>query len=300
MASDELKRLIALKRAKPYEPNQSIASLRGSGPDGGKVPRHGTTVAPCDADGVYCEWVVCGQPTSETVFIFFHGGGYYRSSAVATRRLASDLSAACGCRCLTVDYRLAPENKFPSAVDDAYTVFHWVSKQGINAGKIVVGGSSAGGGLTAALLNKLKREDDPLPVAAVLLSPWTDLTQSADSYVTNGDPDPAISKGYLNRAAAAYLGDADPLDPLASPVNADLRGLPPLLVQVGKSETMYGDAETYVQKAEQAGVDVTFQPYDDVIHGWHNSAHVVPNIPETLHAIERIGRFFRAQSNALD
>ena len=293
MASDELKRLIALKRAKPYDPNQSIASLRGTGLDKGSVPREGTEVIACEANGVSCEWVTFGTATRETVFIFLHGGGYYRSSAVESRLIASNLSAACGCRCFTVEYRLAPENKFPAAIDDAYTAYRWLLDLGIAAKNIVVGGSSAGGGLTAALLNKLKQEGYPLPVAAVLLSPWTDLTQSAETYVTNGDPDPAISRGYLNRAAAGYLGDADPLDPLASPVNGDLSGLPPLLVQVGKSETMYGDAEAYVQKAEQADVNVTFQPYDDVIHGWHNSVQIVPNIPETLVAFQKIGEFVR-------
>ena len=294
MASDELKALIALKRAKPYDPNQSIESLRGTGLGGGSVPRDGTEVVSCDADGVTCEWVTCGAPASEGVFMFLHGGGYYRSSAVESRLIASNLSAACGCRCLTVEYRLAPENKFPAAIDDAHTAYRWLLEQGIPAENIVVGGSSAGGGLTAALLNKLKRDDDRLPIAAILLSPWTDLTQSADTFNTNAHSDPTISKAYLDRAAAGYLGDTDPKHPLASPVFADLSGLPPLLVQVGKSETMFGDSLAYIYKAQQSGIEIEWDAYDDVIHGWHNSAHVVPNIPETLAAFEKIGAFFRS------
>ena len=246
---------------------------------------------PVDADGVYCEWVTFGQPTNENVFMFLHGGGYYRSSAIATRLLASNLSAACGCRCLTVEYRLAPENIFPAAVEDAHTTYRWLLDQSIPANQIVVGGSSAGGGLTAALLNKLKQAEEHLPAAAVLLSPWTDLTQSAETFVTNARSDPTISKSYLDRAATWYLDGADPRDPLASPVFADLSGLPPILVQVGKSETMYGDALAYVRQAQLAGVDVTLDAYDDVIHGWHNSAHVIPNIPETLTALQKIGQF---------
>lgn len=291
MASAELKALIALKRAKPYDPDQSVASLRGPGPDAGSVPRDGTEVVPVDADGVYCEWVNFGQPAHKNIFIFFHGGGYYRSSAIATRLLASNLSAACGCRCLTVEYRLAPEHKFPAAVDDAHTVYRWLLEQPIAAPQIIVGGSSAGGGLTAALLNKLKQAEERLPAAAVLLSPWTDLTQSAETFTTNAHSDPTISKSYLDRAAAWYLDGANPKDPLASPVFADLSGLPPMLVQVGKSETMYGDALAYVRKAELAGVDVTLDAYNDVIHGWHNSAHVIPDIPETLFALQKIGQF---------
>ena len=296
MASEQLKTLIAQKRANPYDPNQSIASLRGTGPDGGSIPRPDTKVVPCDADGVYGEWVTHGTPTTESVFVFLHGGGYYRSSAKASRMVASNLSAACGCRCLTVDYRLAPEHPFPAAVDDAYAVFNWLLSQGIAAEQIIVGGSSAGGGLTAALLAKLKIEGESQPGAAVLLSPWTDLTQSANTFVTNADSDPTISKVYLDRMAAQYLKGSDRTDPLASPVFSDMEGLPPMLVQGGKSETMFGDALAYVDKARQAGVQVEFDPYDDVIHGWHNSAHVVPNMPEAVAAIAVIGKFFKSHS----
>lgn len=296
MPSDQLKTLIVLRRANPYRPSQSIESLRGKGRDGGSVPRPDTTIEVCDADGVYGEWVVCGTSSTESVFMFLHGGGYYRSSGIASRRIASDLSAACGCRCFTVEYRLAPEHPFPAAVDDAYTAFRWLLKQGIPAEQIVVGGSSAGGGLTAALLAKLKLEGESQPAAAVLLSPWTDLTQSAETFVSNAASDPTISKAYLDRMAGLYLNGTDPTDPLASPVFSDLEGLPPLLVQVGKSETMYGDALAYVNKARQSGVSVEFEGYDDVPHGWHNSAHVIPDIPEALAAIERIGQFVKSKT----
>lgn len=293
MASDELKKLIDRKRTNPYDPSQSIDFLRGTGPDGGSIPRPDTKVESCDADGVYCEWVTNGDPTSESVFVFLHGGGYYRSSAIASRMVASNLSAACRCRCFTVEYRLAPEHVFPAAVDDAYTAFKWLLKQGLSSKQIVVGGSSAGGGLTAALLAKLKLLGESQPAAAVLLSPWTDLTQSAGTFVTNADSDPTISKVYLDRMAAQYLDGTDPTDPLASPTFSDMAGLPPMLVQVGKSETMFGDGLGYAEKARQAGVQVEFDPYDDVIHGWHNSAHVVPGMPEALEATARIGSFFK-------
>lgn len=296
MASEQLKTLIAQKRANPYNPNQSIESLRGNGPDGGSIPRPDTKVESCDANGVYCEWVTYGVPATESVFMFLHGGGYYRSSAKASRMVASNLSAACGCRCLTVEYRLAPENPFPAAVDDAYAAYSWLLKQGLSPKQIIVGGSSAGGGLTAALLAKLKLLGESQPAAAVLLSPWTDLTQSADTFVTNADSDPTISKVYLDRMAAQYLDGVDPTDPLASPTFSDMTGLPPMLVQVGKSETMFGDGLAYTDKAREAGVQVEFDPYDDVIHGWHNSAHVVPGMPEALEATARIGAFFKERT----
>lgn len=293
MASEPLKALIALRRANPYHPSQSIESLRGSGPDGGSVPLPDTAIEICDAEGVSCEWIACGTPTSDSIFMFLHGGGYYRGSAIASRRIASQLSSACGCRCLTVDYRLAPEHPFPAAIDDAYSTFNWLLRHGYKAHQIIVGGSSAGGGLAAALLMKLKLMNEDQPAAAILLSPWTDLTQSAETFVTNAASDPSISKVYLDRMAGLYLNGTDPKTPLASPIFSNFEGLPPILVQVGKLETLYGDARDYANKAHMAGVNIELESYNDVPHGWQNSDHVIPGIPETLAAIKRIESFFK-------
>ena len=294
MPSDELKALLAIRWKNRSEPMCTVEEIRAvDESDPGRVPCLGTTYEPCNADNVYCEWVTWETPKTETIFVYLHGGGYYRSSSPASRMAASNLSKACGCRCFTVDYRLAPENKFPAAIDDAHTAYQWLLKQGIPAKQIVVGGSSAGGGLTAALLAKLKQNSDDQPAAAVLLSPWTDLTQSAETYVTNADVDPSISKHYLDLAADRYLDGVDPKHPLASPIFSDLEGLPPLLIQVGNQETMYGDAEAYAEKARQADVQVEFETFDDVPHAWHNSEHVVPGIPEVWTAIDRIGEFFK-------
>ena len=296
MPSEQLKALIALRWATKPTSKKSIEALRGKRSDGGFEPRDGTKVKSADADGVYGEWVVYGTPRSESIFLFLHGGGFCRSSGPASRRIASNLSAACGCRCFTVDYRLAPEHTFPAAIDDTFTAYQWLLKQGIPPKRIVVGGSSAGGGLTASLLAKLKQTGLSQPAAAVFISPWTDLTQSASTYRTNADADCSISKDHLDRMAEQYLDGADPKHPLASPVFTDLSGLPPLLVQVGKLETMYGDAEAYAAKARRAGAPVEFEAYDHVPHAWHNSDHLVPDIPEVHAAINRIGEFFKAHS----
>lgn len=295
MPSEELKKLLEIRWANRPDPLAPIEDLRGHEIDPGAVPRPGTTYEYCDADGVYCEWVKWREPTTNGVFIYLHGGGYYRSSAPESRMAASNLSKVCGCRCLTVDYRLAPENKFPAALDDAYTAYHWLLKSGVSPNEIVVGGSSAGGGLTAALLARLKLENESLPAAAVLLSPWTDLTQRASSYTTNAELDPSISKTYLDLAAERYLAGTDPTHPLASPVFSDLSGLPPMLVQVGNEETMFGDAEAYANKAHESGVEVDFEIFDDVPHAWHNSEQVVAGIPEVWRALDRIGEFFRSK-----
>ena len=294
MASKELKALLELRWAKKPDPECPIENIRNEDKtDPGRIPREGASFASVDADGVYCEWVTYAKPTTKNVFVYLHGGGYYRSSGPASRMAASNISKTCGCRCLTVDYRLAPEHKFPAAVEDAFAAYGWLLKQGLRPDQIVVGGSSAGGGLTAALLAKLKMEGWEQPAAGVLLSPWTDLTQSAETYSTNADRDPSISKLYLDLAAERYLGETDPKHPLASPLYSDLRGLPPLLIQVGKEETMYGDAEAYVDKARRSAIPVEFQVFHDVPHAWHNSEQHAPGIPEVWQALERIGEFFR-------
>ena len=293
MPSEQLKALLALRWENRPDPAHSIEEIRSYDlTDPGRIPRPGTSIESRDADGVYCEWVTSEASSSESIFIYLHGGGYYRASARASRMAASNLSKVCGCRCFTVDYRLAPENKFPAAIDDTYTAYQWLLKQGISPKQIVVGGSSAGGGLTAALLAKLKLNGEEQPVGAVLLSPWTDLTQSAETYRTNADRDPSIWKEYLDHAAEQYLDGADPKNPMASPVFSDLEGLPPLHIQVGKDETMYGDAEAYAEKARRAGVAVEFVVFDDVPLAWHNSEQHVPGIPELWQALERIGAFF--------
>ncbi len=297
MASEELKALLELRWAKKQDPEGSIEELRGEGQDPGIEPLPGTTCEPVEANGVHCEWVTWQTPTTKAIIVYLHGGGYYRGSGPESRMIASNLSKVCGCRCLTVDYRLAPEHTFPAAVDDAYAAYQWLLKQGFSAEQMVVGGSSAGGGLTAALLAKLKLEGLPLPAAGVLQSPWTDLTQSAETYETNADKDPSISKLYLDLAAERYLGETDPRHPLASPVYSDLKGFPPLLIQVGKQETMLGDAEAFAEKARSSGVEVVLELFDDVPHAWHNSEQWIPGIPEVWQALERIGEFVREHSS---
>lgn len=298
MPSDELKALLELRWANKPDPTGPFEKLRDAGQDPGIEPRPGTTCERVDADGVPCEWVIWDKPVTEAIIVYLHGGGYYRSSGPESRMIASNLSKVCGSRCFTVDYRLAPEHKFPAAVEDAFAAYRWLLDEGVLARDIVVCGSSAGGGLTAALLAKLKMEDRELPAASVLISPWTDLTQTAETYISNADKDPTISKLYLDLAAKRYLAEEDPKHPLASPVYSDLRGLSPTLIQVGNEETMLGDAEAFAEKARADGVNVTLELFDDVPHAWHNSEQWVPGIPEVWEALERIGDFFRCHTNS--
>ena len=292
MPSAELQALIATKRANPYTSAKSVEELRRETEariDASVLPA-GTEVRSVDADGVACEWIRTPDVDDQRVFYFIHGGGYYRGSVASSRLPAAAISAACGATTLSVDYRLAPEHPYPAAIDDVITGYRWLLTQGIDPKRIVVGGISAGGGLTLALLLALRDRGEPLPQAAVPISPWTDLTQSGRSFTTRADVDPVISKAYLDRMAQYYLVDTDPHTPLASPLFGTFEGLPPLLIQVGSAETMHDDSAEFARRAQCAGVEVTLQVWDDAIHGWHGSA----NVPEATNAIEQIGQFYRS------
>ena len=291
MASAELEKLIAARRAAPYRPEATVAALREASvvrARGVPLPE-GTRYEPVDAGGVPCEWIDAPQARPDRVFVFIHGGAYFRGSVAASRATAANIGAAAGARALSVDYRRAPEHVFPAAVDDCLSVYRWLLDSGFRSARIVIGGISAGGGLTLALLLGARARDWELPGAAVLLSAWTDLTQSGASFETNADADPSVSKMYLDRFASMYLAGTNPREPLASPLCGNLVGLPPVLLQVGSIETMLDDSTAFAERAEAAGVDVTLECWEGVFHAWHESAHV---LPEARQAIQRIGEFF--------
>jgi monoterpene epsilon-lactone hydrolase len=291
MASPELQTLIDAKRADPYTPEKTLADLRGANAAAGAAIAlpEGTICTQVDADGVNAEWIVAPNAETDKTFMFIHGGGYYRGSAASSRSPAAHISAATGAQVFSIDYRLAPENPFPGAVEDALTAYRWMLAQGADPARTMVGGVSAGGGLTLALLLKLKETGDPLPAGAAPMSAWVDMTQSGESFVTKAEADPTISKIYLDRMAGYYLNGADPKTPLASPLFGDLSGLPPLLMQVGTAETLMDDSRVFAERAKAAGVDVIYEAWDDLIHGWHGSAHV---LPEARDAIAHIGDFY--------
>jgi epsilon-lactone hydrolase len=201
--------------------------------------------------------------------LFFHGGGYCSGSIRSHRRMVTEAGRAAGVRTLAVGYRLAPEHPFPAAFDDALTAWHWLRKQGIAAAHIAVGGDSAGGGLTVALINRLRAAKEELPGCAWLVSPWTDLTMSGATLATKDAVDPLIHKGYLVELADAYLPSGmDRKDPRVSVLYADLSGLPPTLIQVGSDETLLDDATRLAAAAGAAAVPVTLEIWPHMIHAW--------------------------------
>lgn len=290
MASAELEKLIAAKRTAPYRSEATVAELREvSVARARDVPLpEGTRYERVDAGGVPCEWIQAPPARPDRVFVFMHGGAYFRGSAAASRATAAAIGVATRARVLSVDYRRAPEHVFPAAVEDCLDAYRWLLDSGFESARIAVGGISAGGGLTLAMMLSARDRGWELPGAAVLLSVWSDLTQSGASFETNADADPSVSKMYLDRFAAMYLAGTDPYEPLASPLFGSLSGLPPMLLQVGSIETMLDDSTSFAGRARDAGVDVTLECWEGVFHAWHESVHA---LPEARQAIERIGEF---------
>jgi acetyl esterase/lipase len=201
--------------------------------------------------------------------MFFHGGGYCSGSIVSHRRMVTEAGRAGGVRTLSVGYRLAPEHPFPAALEDATTAWRILRKQGVAARNIAIGGDSAGGGLTVALLTRLRDAGEDLPGCAWLVSPWTDLTMSGSTLDTKEAVDPLIHKAYLCELADAYVpAGIDRKDPRVSVLYADLEGLPPTLIQVGSAETLLDDATRFAGAAGSADVSVTLEIWPHMIHAW--------------------------------
>jgi phosphinothricin tripeptide acetyl hydrolase len=251
-----------------------------------KVERVSAPAAPA-------EWLRPPAAVAGRVVLYLHGGGYVIGSPRSHRHLAAAIASAGAANALLLDYRLAPEHPFPAAVDDAVAAYGWLLDQGTAPGHIVIAGDSAGGGLTVATLLALRDASVPLPAGGVCISPWVDLTCSAESYRTKAAVDPIVASGPIEEMARAYLGDRDRRTPLASPLFADLRGLPPLLIHVGSDEVLLDDAVQLSERAKQAGVTVTLEVWDRMIHVWH---WFLPMLDEAQTAIDSIGRFIRAQA----
>jgi acetyl esterase/lipase len=224
---------------------------------------------PVDLDGVPGEWSSAPGSDEARVLMFFHGGGYCSGSLISHRRMVTEAGRAAGMRTLAVDYRLAPEHPFPAALEDALAAWRWLRRHGIAARHTAVGGDSAGGGLSVALIDALLAAGQEAPACTWLVSPWTDLTLSGTTLQTKDAVDPLIHKGYLAELAEAYVPTGmDRRDPRLSPLFADLRGLPPTLVQVGSEETLLADATRFAEAAGAAGVPVTLEIWPHMIHAW--------------------------------
>jgi acetyl esterase/lipase len=241
-----------------------------------------------DVNGVPGEWITPPETVSQRTVLYLHGGYYLLGSVTSHRNLAGNIAAAAKARALIIDYRLAPEHPFPAGLEDAVNAYTWLLGQGIPAEHIFIAGDSAGGGLVLATLLALREQGKPLPAGGVCISPATDLTMGGESWKLNAKKEFVVNRYTAMQIKPLYLKDTDPCHPLASPLFADLHGLPPLLIQVGSDECLLSDSTSFAQRAQNAGVDVTLEVWPKMFHVWQYTASF---LPEARKAINHIGDF---------
>lgn len=251
-------------------------------------PVDGVVSSHASAGGVHAEWLLPDDGRGNGTILYLHGGGYVIGSLNTIRPLACQLAIRVPARVLTIGYRLAPEHPHPAALADALSAYRWLLDHGQEPDRLAIGGDSAGGGLAISLLVALRDRDLPMPAAAFCLSPWVDLSLSSPSIDANAATDPQVQRWLLTEMAGHYLAGQDSCTPLASPVFADLHGLPPLLIHAGRAEALLDDAVRLARTGEVAGVDVTLELWDHMIHVWHAFA---PILPEGTAGLRRIGEW---------
>ena len=259
-----------------------------------KVPS-AIRITPGEVGGIRGEWVESQQP-GDAILLYLHGGGYFGCSA-ETHRPITVAFALQGFRVLAPDYRLAPENPFPAAVDDATAAYRGLIAAGHSPRHIVVAGDSAGGGLSLSLMLALRAAAVPLPAAVALFSPWTDLAATGESIRGNAGRCAMFSGPDIAPTARFYLGKADPRNPLASPLYANFAGLPPLLIHVGADEVLLDDSTRLADRARAAGVSVMMKIWPVVPHAWQLAA---PLVPEARQSLQEAGEFLRSHLRAAE
>jgi epsilon-lactone hydrolase len=285
MSEEQKRALDGILRLGGFDPSADVAGLRAGFeavmaqiPIAADVEQKATTIG-----GVHgIEVTIAGQP-SEGVILYFHGGVYVIGSAKASVALVSDLARRAGSTAITVDYRLAPEDPYPAALEDALAAYEGLLEMGTDAGQIVLAGESAGGGLAVAVLMALRDSGRPLPSCAYLISPYADLTLSGETLALKKERDPLLSPESLSARVPDYVADSDAADPLISPVFADLEGLPPLLIQSGSNEVLLSDSLRLAARAAIADVHVALE--------------VVPGAP---HVFQAYAAMLDEGSDALD
>jgi acetyl esterase/lipase len=269
MPESEIAAIRAILASSPRPPDLAGRRKRLDEVFGAFPLADGAHAEPVDANGVPAEWTSTSSADPSRVILYLHGGGYASGSIASHRSMVSFLGVAAGARTLALGYRLAPENPFPAACEDALIGYRFLVDSGIDPRHIVLAGDSAGGGLVMATLLELRDAGAPMPAGGFTISPWVDLVNVSDSMAAKASVDPMIAKAYLDDLAANYLQGTDPRTPRASPLYAALHGLPPLLIQVGTAETLLDDATRLATRAAAADIHVTLSTWPEMIHVWH-------------------------------
>lgn len=241
------------------------------------------------------EWITREHSPAQRTILYLHGGGYYFCSPRSQRAISFGLGKRAEADVFSLDYRLAPEHPFPAALEDALAAYRRMLAGGTQPDSIVIAGDSAGGGLTLATLIALRDAGSPLPAGALLFSPWTDLAVTGASIRENDGRDPMFCGDVFARIAPLYLGAASPTDPYASPLYADFRGLPPLSLFAGSTETLLDDTRRVVERAQAAGVKVECEIARALPHIWPIYA---PFMPEARYTLDAAARFARRVTSA--
>jgi epsilon-lactone hydrolase len=249
------------------------------------------TVEPVNANGVRAEWTSTPADDRDAALLYVHGGGYVIGSLDSHRHLVSEAGRAAKTWALALDYRLAPEHPFPAAVEDAVSGYRYLLSRGIRPRRIAIAGDSAGGGLVVAAMLAIRDAGLAQPACGWCISPWVDMEGIGETMSTKAEADPMVQQAGLLEMAGLYLGGVDPRSPLAAPIYADLRGLAPLLIQVGAAETLLDDAIRLAKGAGAADVRVDLQVWPEMVHVWH-LFH--PELKAGLRAIEAGGAYARA------
>lgn len=279
-----------------FDENTSIKKFRDKCERGaakyGKLPK-GIVIREDNLDGIKAEWLIPEGSDPAKLILYVHGGGYVSGSCNDHRGFVARFASRAGLICVTYEYRLAPEHSFPAAIDDSVKVYQILLASGFQPGNLLIAGESAGGGLTLALLLALKKQQIALPVAAVAISPWTDLTCSGESYKTKNKVSVAPINSWFV-FSKYYVGNQQADNPLISPLFGDLKGLPPLFINSAVNDELFSDGEQFSKKAKEAGVDVTFRAGKGMVHCYPLLA---PFFPEATEAMDEIIRFIRAKLN---
>ena len=292
MASEEMRAAAqAIREAAVFTgSNGDVAEMRqlmeagaGAFPLPDTISRRDLTVA----DRGACH-IAAPDVRNDRGVLYFHGGGYVLGSLDTHAELMGRVSAACRAPVLGIDYRLAPEHPYPAALEDALASYEHLLVGGIPADKVVLAGDSAGGGLALACLQALQATNKPLPAGAVLFSPWSDLAGTGESVKTRAEVDPMISPALLGPMAAHYCANTKSDHPGVSPLFGNFSNLPPLLVQVGDHEVLLDDSTRLAARAQDAGVEVELEVFDEAFHVFQN----MPILPEAATALESVGTFF--------
>jgi epsilon-lactone hydrolase len=241
-----------------------------------------------DIGGQKAQLLTPPEADTDRALLFLHGGGYVYGSLMSHGGMAAEITRAAHCRGLQLDYRLAPEHPYPAAVEDACEAYEWLLGKGFSPPRVALVGDSAGGGLVIAALAALQQQGHPMPGAAVCLSPWVDLEATGDSYETRKQIDPMVERKVVELVSRLYLNGQSPKLPTASPIHADLRNMPPLLIQVGEREILFSDSQMLADKARASGLDVTFEEWPGMVHVWHL---YYPILSAGREAIARVGQF---------